>query len=99
MSGTGKNYYFLDRDKLLKQSKIISAKIEGMTETFGKFNDILEGLKKEPYLEFQYLFERAGLTEKILKKVSVAVDKARELYFNQIGDIYQTSLDSFGGKK
>lgn len=97
MSGTGKNYYFLDRKRLLKKSTSISAKVEGMVETFEKFHDILEGLTKEPYLEFQYLAERAGLNEKLLKKIDNAIKKYRELYFNQLGEIQQTSIDDFKG--
>jgi len=99
MSGQGKNYNFLDKKYLLKRAKIISPKIEGMIESFEKSFDILNGLKNEPYLEFQYLFNRAGLTDKLLKKISKALDKYRELYFAQIGDILQTSIEDFGGTK
>ena len=99
MIKTSKNYYFLDKKKLLKNSKSITARIETMTETFASFNEILEGLKKDPYLEFQYLFERAGLNDKILKKVSRALENYRDLYFKQLGDIQQTSLDEYKIKK
>ena len=92
---SGKNYYFINKEKLIKKSKTISSKIETMVETFQKFNEILEGLKKEPYLEFQYLFKRAGLTEKLLTKFSKAIDRYREMYFEQIGDIMQTSIEDF----
>lgn len=94
---SGKNYYFINREKLLKKSKALSSKIETMMETHNSFMKILEGLKKEPYLEFQYLFERAGLTDKLLTKLSKALDNYRDLYFTQIGDIQQTSLKDFGG--
>lgn len=93
---SGKNYYFINREKLLKNSKTITSKIETMTETFAKFHSILEGLKKDPYLEFQYLFERAGLTDKLLEKLSKGLDTYRDLYFTQLGDIQQTSLKDFG---
>ena len=97
MSGQGKNYNFLDKKYLMKRAKIITPKIEGMIESFEKSFDILEGLKKEPYLEFQYLFERSGLTDKLIEKLSKALDRYREMYFTQIGDIQQTSIDSFRG--
>lgn len=95
MSGQGKNYYFLDKQKLLKHSKNLSAKVEGMVETFEKFVDIQQGLEKEPYLEFQYLFERSGLNEKLLSKINKAIKKFREMYFTQMGDIFQTSIDDY----
>lgn len=92
---SGKNYYFIDKEKLIKKSKMISSKVENMIESFGSFMEILEGLKKEPYLEFQYLFERSGLTDKLLTKISKIIDRYRELYFEQIGDIMQTSIEDF----
>ncbi len=94
---SGKDYSFLNKDKLMKKSKMISSKIETMTETFESFMGILEGLKKIPYLDFQYLFERSGLTEKLLEKLSKALENYRDLYFQQLGDIQQTSIKSFTG--
>lgn len=96
---SGRDYSFLNKDKLMKKSKMISSKIETMTETYESFINILEGLKKIPYLEFQYLFERSGLTEKLLKKLSKALETYRSMYFEQLGDITQTTIKDFSGGK
>lgn len=94
---SGRDYSFLNKEILMKRSKMISSKIETMTETFDSFLKVLDGLKKIPYLEFQYLFERSGLTEKLLEKLSKALETYRDMYFQQLGDIQQTSLKDFGG--
>jgi len=96
---SGRDYSFLNKDKLMKRSKMISSKIETMTETYDSFVKILDGLKKIPYLEFQYLFERSGLTEKLLEKLTKALENYRDLYFQQLGDIQQTTLKQFSGVK
>ena len=96
---SGRDYSFLNKDKLMSKSKMISSKIETMTETFQTFQEILEGLKKIPYLEFQFLFERSGLTDKLLKKLADALEKYRDMYFQQLGDIQQTTLDNYPGGK
>ena len=96
---SGRDYSFLNKDKLMKRSKMISSKIETMTETYNSFVKILDGLKKIPYLEFQYLFERSGLTEKLLEKLTKALENYRDLYFQQLGDIQQTTLKQFSGVK
>ena len=97
---SGRDYSFLNKEKLMKRSKMISSKIESMTEGFESFFNILQGLKKIPYLEFQYLFERSGLTDKLLEKLSKALETYRDMYFQQLGDIQQTTLDTYsGGKK
>ena len=90
-----KNYYFIDKERLRIKSKSLTAKIERMYETYGDFIDLLEALRKEPYIDFTNLEMRAGLDEKLLKKLTNAIEEYRRIYFDKITDIFQTSIEDF----
>lgn len=93
-----KNYYFIDKEKLKSKSKDLAGRIEKMSTAFYEFQDILDGLKKDPYIDFSYLGARAGLSDKLLEKVKKAIEKYRDLYFNTINDIFQTRIEDFAKK-
>ena len=93
-----KNYYFIDKEKLKARSKDLAGRIEKMSTTFFEFQDISMGLRKDPYIDFSYLAERAGLTNKLLEKVKKAIENYRDLYFSTINDIFQTRIEDFTKK-
>lgn len=90
------SYTFIDKDKLMKTSRKITTKVETMCEAFDNFTNLLEGLEKEPYLDFQNLGDRAGINKKQLTKLGKAVENYRNIYFQRLSEIFQTSLDDFG---
>ena len=98
MSKQLKKYYFIDKEKLKSRSKDLAGRIEKMSDNFNEFTEILIGLAKDPYIDFSYLGTRAGLTEKLLEKVSKAIEKYRDLYFSTINDIFQTRIEDFTKK-
>lgn len=90
-----KQYYFIDRERLKIKSKILTAKIEEMYNTFFSFLDILNGLREEAYIDFTNLEQRAGIETNLLKKMTKAVEEYRRIYFDKITDIFQTSIEDF----
>ena len=95
MAKKPKAYYFIDRERLRVQSKILTAKIERMYETFFEFSDLLKALREESYIDFTNLESRSGLTEKIIKNIIKGIEEYRRIYFDKITDIFQTSIEEF----
>lgn len=95
MSKQSKRYYFIDKEKLKKRSKDLAGRIDRMCEVFYEFEDILGGLRKDPYIDFSYLETRAGFTGKLVEKFKKATEKYKELYFKTIQDIFQTRIEDF----
>lgn len=88
-------YYFIDKEKLRRKSKTLTDKIEKMYEAYFQFHELLESLRKEPYIDFTNLEARVGLEEKLLKKTTTAVENYRKTYFEIITKVLQTSIEDF----
>lgn len=88
-------YYFIDKEQLRNKTKDITARIEKMYESFGTFVEIIDGLKKDTFIDFIGLDVKAGLTPKKLKGIKNAIDEYRRVYFDLLAKIYQTKIDDF----
>ena len=100
MSKEKVSYYFIDKERLMKRSRTITAKIEKMVDLWSEFKDVLLGLNSEAYISFQALFERAGFTLKQLEKMEKMVNRYRDQYFQVLAEIEQKSMDEYlGGSK
>lgn len=91
----GPKYYFLDKEKLRRTSERTSELIERMYESFQGFLEARDVFSKDSYVEFTNIESRAGITDKLIKKVEVAIEKLRTLYFARMADIYQTTIEEF----
>lgn len=95
---SSKKYYFINKEKLKTRSKDLANRIDKMSDTFYELTEILKGLKEDAYIDFSYLGERAGLSEKLLGKVSKAIEKYRDFFFKTMTDIFQTRIEDFTKK-
>ena len=91
----GPKYYFLDKEKLRRSSERTSDLLERMYESFQNFIEARDVFTKDSYIEFTNLEARAGITDKLIKKVKVSIEKLRTLYFARMADIYQTTIEEF----
>lgn len=88
-------YYFINKERLRNKAKDITTKVEKMYESFGTFVEIVEGLRKDIFIDFIGLEGKAGLTNKKLNSVKNAIDEYRRVYFDLLAKIYQTKIDDF----
>ena len=88
-------YYFINKEPLRNKAKDITARVEKMYESFGTFTEILEGLRKDIFIDFIGLEVKAGLTIKKLNSVKKAIEEYRRVYFDLLAKIYQTKIDDF----
>lgn len=88
-------YYFIDKERLRSRAKDITARIERMYESFGEFTEVLEGLRKDLFINFTGLEAKAGLTPKKIKTMANSIENYRRIYFDLLAKIYQTKIDDF----
>ena len=93
-----KTYPFLDKDNLKKRAKTLNPLIEKAYESFFSMLDLLNGVKNDEYIAFSNLYEKAGLTNKLLAKLEKGIEKLRDLYFSTMTDIFQTRIEDFTTK-
>ena len=85
----------MDKEKLRRSSKELSLKVEKMYESFFEFLDLHDALENDDFIDLTYHSERVGLTPKMLFKMTEAVQKYREKFFERVTDIFQTRIEDF----
>jgi len=95
----GKKYYFINKENLRRSAERISDLVEKMYETFQEFKEVKDVLCKDSLIELTNLDSRAGLTDKLVKKLEKAVENFRSLYVERMNDIFQTTIEDFVKKK
>lgn len=89
------SYTFINRDVLNRKSKDLTSKIESMYDAYYSFIEGLENLQNNEFISLINLKDRAGLDDKLLKKVTTAVEEYRKLYFDIQMKVMQRNLDEF----
>ena len=94
---TNIDYSFFDKEKLKTRSRSLDPKVERMYEAFFEFRDLQKALSEEAFLNFSYLSDRCGLTERLLKKLEKAVEAYRNMYLELMIDIFQKRIQDYTG--
>lgn len=94
----GRKYFFINRENLRISLDRTSQLMDKMYEGYHEFKELKEALSKDDYVSLTNLDAKAGLTDKLLKRVEKAVEKFRDLYIAQNLDILQTTIEDFVDK-
>lgn len=91
-------YFFINKENFRIQSKQLQAKIEEMYNTYYSFHDQLKGLRGEGFVNVTALELRAGITDKMLDKLTASIEEYRRIFFEMGTEILQTSIEDFMNK-
>lgn len=95
MAKKSKKYYFIHKENLKIRAKTLMPLVDKVYENFYSFIDMAEGLKKDEFIVFSNIFGKAGLTDKLLKKMEIGIENMRKIYMDLTMDIFQTRIEDF----
>ena len=88
-------YFFINKENFKIQSKDLQGKIEEMYNTYYQFLDLLKALREDSMISFSAMELKAGITDKLLDKLTAAIEEYRRIFFEIGTEVLQTSIDDF----